>query len=56
MLGYFSEAEDEELLLSCILEKVHPAFFSPSGILTKQKVPKGIMKLVFSSSSLLTLI
>jgi hypothetical protein len=33
-----------------ILVNVEPAFFSPSGIRTKQKVPKGVMKLVFSSS------
>jgi hypothetical protein len=30
-----------------ILVKVEPAFFKPSGIRTKQKVPKGVMKLVF---------
>jgi hypothetical protein len=34
-----------------ILVKVEPAFFKPYGIRTKQKVPKGVMKLVFSSSS-----
>jgi hypothetical protein len=34
-----------------ILVNVELAFFSPSGIRTKQKVPKGVMKLVFSSSS-----
>jgi hypothetical protein len=34
-----------------ILVNVEPAFFKPSGIRTKQKVPKGVMKLVFSSSS-----
>jgi hypothetical protein len=34
-----------------ILVNVEPAFFNPSGIRTKQKVPKGVMKLVFSSSS-----
>jgi hypothetical protein len=34
-----------------ILVNVEPAFFNPSGIQTKQKVPKGVMKLVFSSSS-----
>jgi hypothetical protein len=35
---------------------VHSAFFSLSGILTKQDVPKGVMKPVSSSSSLRTLI
>jgi hypothetical protein len=34
-----------------ILVKVGLSFFKPSGIRTKQKVPKGVMKLVFSSSS-----
>jgi hypothetical protein len=34
-----------------ILVKVGPAFFKPSGIRTKQKVPKGVIKMVFSSSS-----
>jgi hypothetical protein len=34
-----------------ILVKVGPAFFKPSGIRMKQKVRKGVMKLVFSSSS-----
>jgi hypothetical protein len=33
-----------------ILVKVEPTFFKSSGIRTKQKVPKGVMKLVFSSS------
>jgi hypothetical protein len=32
-------------------EKVDPAFFSPSGILTKQYVSKGVMKLVLALSS-----
>jgi len=36
-----------------ILAKVDPMFFSPSGILMKQYIPKGVVKLVFSSSSLL---
>jgi hypothetical protein len=34
-----------------ILVKVGPTFFKPSSIHMKQKVPKGVMKLVFSSSS-----
>jgi hypothetical protein len=33
--------------IAIILENVHPAFFSPLGILTKQNVPKGVMKLFF---------
>jgi hypothetical protein len=32
-------------------EKVDPAFSSPSGILMKQYVPKGVMKLVLALSS-----
>jgi hypothetical protein len=32
-------------------EKVEPAFLSPSGILMKQYVPKGVMKLVLALSS-----
>jgi hypothetical protein len=32
-------------------ENVDPAFFSPSGILMKQYVPKGVMKLVLALSS-----
>jgi hypothetical protein len=32
-------------------EKVEPAFLSPSGIRTKQYVPKGVMKLVLALSS-----
>ena len=32
-------------------EKVDPAFLSPSGILMKQYVPKGVMKLVLALSS-----
>jgi hypothetical protein len=32
-------------------EKVDPAFLSPSGIRTKQYVPKGVMKLVLALSS-----
>jgi hypothetical protein len=36
--------------IAIILENVHPAFFSPSGMLTKQKVPKGVMKPVLSLS------
>jgi hypothetical protein len=31
-------------------EKVDPAFLSPSGIRTKQYVPKGVMKLVLALS------
>jgi hypothetical protein len=31
-------------------ENVEPAFFSPSGIRTKQYVPKGVMKLVLALS------
>jgi hypothetical protein len=42
--------------IAIILENVHPTFFSPSDILTKQNVLKGVMKLFFSSSSLHTLI
>jgi hypothetical protein len=34
-----------------ILVKVGPTFFKPFGIRMKQKVPKGVMKLFFSSSS-----
>jgi hypothetical protein len=36
---------------SVILVKVGHAFFKPCGIRTKQNVLKGVMKLVFSSSS-----
>jgi hypothetical protein len=32
-------------------EKVDPALFNPSGILMKQYVPKGMMKLVLALSS-----
>jgi hypothetical protein len=32
-------------------EKVDPAFFSPYGILTKQYMLKGVMKLVLALSS-----
>jgi hypothetical protein len=32
-------------------EKVDPAFLSPSGILMKQYVSKGVMKLVLALSS-----
>jgi hypothetical protein len=32
-------------------EKVDPAFLSPSGILIKQYVPKGVIKLVLALSS-----
>jgi hypothetical protein len=32
-------------------EKVDPAFLSPSGIRTKQYVPKGVIKLVLALSS-----
>jgi hypothetical protein len=32
-------------------EKVDPTFFSPSGILMKQYVPKGVIKLVLALSS-----
>jgi hypothetical protein len=41
-------------LLSTVLvrrEKVDPAFLSPSGILMKQYVSKGVMKLVLALSS-----
>jgi hypothetical protein len=33
------------------LEKLDPAFLSPSGILMKQYVPKGVIKLVLALSS-----
>ena len=36
-------------------EKVDPAFLSPSGILMKQYVPKGVMKLVLALSSSCTI-
>jgi hypothetical protein len=41
-------------LSSTVLERrenVDPTFFSPSGILMKQYVPKGVMKLVLALSS-----
>jgi hypothetical protein len=38
-------------MLLVILENVEPTFFKPSGMHTKQYVPKGVIKLVFALSS-----
>jgi hypothetical protein len=38
-------------MLLVSLEKVETTFFKPSGIHTKQYVPKGVIKLVFALSS-----